>query len=82
MGLDKKKKLIGFLILCCLIAAASLFICIISMKDGILFVLSAVAWGVSVIGIGYSLIELDNLSGLPAQTKKGGAYGKKNFSVH
>jgi len=81
MGLDKKKKLIGFLIVCCLVAIVSLFTVIISIEGGALLVLSAVTWGISVIGAGYCLIELDSLSSLPARTMKGGAYGNKNFSV-
>ncbi len=60
--MNKKKRLLLLLALCILSAIISLFIGILNRGGGILFVGSAVAWGVSVIGVGICIIELDKVS--------------------
>ena len=61
--MSRKKKLLGFLIFCVFLAVASLLAVISDREGGVLFVGSAVTWGISVVGAGFCLIELDKLSG-------------------
>lgn len=79
-----KKKILWAILISCFCAGVCSFIAVAYNREqgGAVFFIGAITLVISVVGMAYCIMELDNVSGFPAETTKGGAYGKKNFSVH